>query len=143
MHMKLVAMDLEDLNVVSAMVQDAVLKVGEIQYLPQEQQLLISMNRFVWEASKEGKGQNERRRTVLALARVQGVQAKKINMNRKDVVLSLLAVRFESENEPAGRLILEFSGGAAIAASVECLEVQLTDLGAAWATENKPHHQVD
>ncbi|MTI18847.1 DUF2948 family protein [Rhodobacteraceae bacterium RKSG542] len=141
--MKLAALDEEDLTVVSTMVQDAVLKVGDIQYFPKEKQLVVAMNRFAWDEAESAPDTNQRHRAVLRISRIESLQCKNIDQANKDTVLSLLALRFQPEIEPGGRLILEFSGGAAMAANVECLEVQLADLGARWATSNRPHHELD
>ncbi|WP_178378264.1 DUF2948 family protein [Pseudovibrio exalbescens] len=141
--MKLLALDSEDLTVISAMCQDSLLKLGDIQYLPREKRLLVAMNRFAWDADLARQQKNERRRSVLALSRVEALQARNINQENKDIVLSLLAIRFEPAAEPAGTVILEFSGGAALAAKAECIEAQLTDLGAAWSTDNRPQHDLD
>ena len=55
-------------------------------------------------------------------------------------MLSLLAVRFEPDERPAGRVILTFSGDASIQLQVECIEAELKDLGPAWSTRSKPEH---
>ncbi|MDD7911088.1 MULTISPECIES: DUF2948 family protein [Pseudovibrio] len=141
--MKLLALDSEDLTVISAMCQDSVLKVGDIQYLPKEKRLIVAMNRFAWDADTAKQQKNERRRSVLALSRVEALQVRNIKQENKDGILSLLAITFDPDEDPAGRLTLEFSGGAVMAAKVECIEAQLTDLGAAWGTENRPHHELD
>ena len=55
----------------------------------------------------------------------------------------LLAVTFEPAEEPSGTLTLQFAGGGAIRLQVECIEAELRDLGAAWATRSKPQHAGD
>lgn len=141
--MKLMALDQEDLQIISSMVQDSVLKLADIQYLPAERRLVLTMNRYLWETDENNKRQKMRARSVLSISRVDAVRAQKINQTNKDMVLSLLCVLFEETNAPAGQLTLEFSGGAVIAASIECIEAQLADLGAAWETENRPEHHLE
>lgn len=138
--LKLIALDADDLEIISAHVQDAVLKVGDIVYLPNERRLVLAMNRFNWQADKQTSG--ERRRTVLHFERVESVRQRNIRRDSREAVLNLLAVTFEAGNEPGGTINLVFSGGGAIRLDVECIEARLGDLGAAWETSSRPHHEV-
>jgi hypothetical protein len=140
--LRLIALDEEDLAIVSAHVQDAVLKIGDINWLPQERRIVLAINRFVWEATAGKKRQRgyQRRRSALRFDRVDSVSSTGIDRAATDKVLELLAVRFEPNSAPSGDVLLDFAGGATISLSVECLEVQLTDLGPAWSTEYAPRH---
>jgi hypothetical protein len=141
--LKLLAVDQEDLKVLSACMQDAVLKIGDMAWLPKENRFALVANRFVWEqAIREAKG-FERRRTGLQIARVKSAKTSHIDREAKDAVLSLLAITFEEADTPSGTVSLHFSGGGAIALDVECLEVSLSDLGGAWSTDKKPHHALE
>ena len=142
-QLKLAALDQEDLQVLSAHLQDAVLIVADIRYLPKEKKAVFVMNRFVWdkEADKRSK-QHERRRSALAFAQVKAMRAQNINQMAKGAVLELLAVTFEPGEEPSGTIHLAFAGGGSLALDVECIEAQLSDLGAAWSTSNLPHHDL-
>ena len=86
---------------------------------------------------------NERRRSALSFARAERPRAQNIRQDAKDAVLSLLAINFVAAEEPAGRIDLVFAGGATLSFDVECIEAQLADLGAAWATEHRPSHETD
>ncbi|NRG19551.1 DUF2948 family protein [Rhizobiales bacterium] len=142
-QLKLAALDEEDLAVISAHVQDAVLKVGDIRFLPREDRLLVVMNRFAWDKALGKQARDlERRRAALSFARASNVKATRIRQGEKDAVLSLLAIEFAATDAPAGRVTLYFSGGAALSFDVECIEAQLADLGAAWATEHMPKHEA-
>ncbi len=141
--MKLMALDQEDLQVISSMVQDSVLKLADIKYLPAERRLVLTMNRYVWENDTQNREARMRARSVLSISRVDSVKVQKINQTNKEMVLSLLCVLFEETSAPAGQLTLEFSGGAVIAANIECIEAQLVDLGAVWETENRPEHDLE
>jgi hypothetical protein len=136
---RLVALDEEDLAVISAHVQDAVLKASDLLYLPKESRFVLAMNRFAWEAAAEGRKNYERRRAALTFDRVRGVRAQKIDRDG-DAVLDLLAVEFAATDAPAGSLDLVFAGGATVRLEVECIEARLSDLGPAWATGAKPDH---
>lgn len=143
-QLKLAALDEEDLSVISAQVQDAVLKVGDIRYYPSDRYLVLVMNRFAWDGEGSGaRASNERRRSALSFARAERPRAQNIRQDAKDAVLSLLAINFVAVEEPAGRIDLVFAGGGTLSFDVECIEAQLADLGAAWATENRPSHETD
>jgi len=142
--LRLIALDTEDLAIVSAHVQDAVLRVSDINWLAREKHFVLGMNRFVWETASGGlwrKRDYQRRRAALHFARVSKVQSIGIDRH-SDTVLELLAIRFEPTDPPSGDVVLDFAGGAAIRLSVEVLEIELTDLGPAWSTPVAPHHVV-
>lgn len=140
--LKLIALDPEDLQVVSAHVQDAVLKVADIDYRPQEKRLVLAMNRFVWEKPQRFfRRSEERRRSALHFDRVLSVRSVALPRDRPDEVLSLLAIRFVPGNEPEGTIELVFSGGAVLRLDAECIEARLSDLGAAWEASARPAHR--
>ncbi|WP_319772213.1 DUF2948 family protein [Breoghania sp.] len=145
--LKLVALDSDDLAIVSAHVQDAVLKVGDLRWLASENRFMLTMNRFVREATpkttRKGVKEFERRRAMLHFNRVEKVSATGLRQDNKEAVLVLLAIRFEEGDAPAGRLLLDFAGGGKIRLDVECIEAQLADLGAAWATGSEPQHDIE
>jgi hypothetical protein len=141
-RLKLVALDAEDLAVLSAYVQDAVMKVGDLAYLPNERRFALAMNRFIWEKADGSRRTYERRRAALSFDRVTAVQTCRIRRDRPDTVLELLAVEFEPSDSPAGTITLIFAGGGAVRLTVECIEARLADLGAAWATRAKPVHDL-
>jgi len=143
--LRLAAMDAEDLAVISACVQDGVIKVGEMTYLPREHRFVVAMNRFIWEKAEGKRRDYERRRAALSFDRVKSVKLSRIDRNRPDAVLELLAVNFTpaaAKDEPGGAILLVFAGGGAVQLDVEVIEVRLADLGSAWATTTKPAHDL-
>ncbi len=140
--LRLIALDTDDLAILSAHVQDAVLKVKDVHWLSGGRHLVLLMNRFVWEAAAGTRRQRDyvRRRTALHFARVTKVQSAGIGRGNPEEVLNLLAIRFEPTDSPSGDVLLEFAGGSAIRLSVEVLEAELTDLGPAWSTPHAPRH---
>ncbi|MEM9734786.1 MAG: DUF2948 family protein [Pseudomonadota bacterium] len=143
--LKLMALDGEDLTVVSAHAQDAVLKPATIVFDKAAKTLVVPMNRFAWEAKASRRlffKRHQRRSSVLRLAGVQSVRSRGINRSDEDAVASLLSITFEPDGaeSPEGTIRLTFSGGARLDARVDCIELQLTDLGAAWETSAKPRH---
>jgi hypothetical protein len=142
-QLKLAAIDEEDLSVLSAFVQDAVLKVGDMVYLPGERRFAVAVNRFVWEkADERGQHDFERRRAALSFDRVLGVRTIGIDRNETGKILELLAVRFDGTEAPGGKVTLVFAGSAMVEIEVEVIEARLADLGAAWATRAKPNHPL-
>jgi hypothetical protein len=145
--LKLIALDADDLSVVSAHLQDAVLQVGDIAYLPKEKRFAALANRFDWAgALRDGKGEPAelaRRRAALRFERVLQAQVQGIDLKNKSAVLSLLAIGFEPREVPEGDVILHFSEGRAIRLRVECIEAELQDLGAAWQATSQPRHPGD
>ncbi|MET3853442.1 DUF2948 family protein [Rhizobium sp. OAE497] len=139
--LKLLALDSEDLAVVSAHLQDAVFKVGDIAWSPKDAQFAFAANRFVWEEANGKRKGFERRRAALVFKRVLAVRSTGIDRKRRDEVLSLLSVVFEPKGEgPEGTIEITLSGAAEIVLDVECIEVQLADIGGAWETASKPRH---
>jgi len=140
--LRLVALDTDDLAILSAHCQDAVLKVGDLRWLPAEQRFVLSMNRFVWEIAGSGwrKQGYQRRRSALHFDRVGSVRSSGIDREAPETVLELLAITFEPGVSPSGDVVLDFAGGGTIRLGVECLEARLGDLGPAWATAHAPHH---
>lgn len=145
--LKLIALDAEDLEVISAHLQDAVMRVGDMTYLPSEQRFALILNRFNWERALDDKPSRkanfERCRTGLHFNRVGGVKTLNVNPAKRDDVLELLAISFAESDAPAGQIELVFAGDASVRLDVECIEASLRDLGAAWATSMRPGHAVD
>ncbi|EJB04287.1 Protein of unknown function (DUF2948) [Rhizobium leguminosarum bv. trifolii WSM597] len=140
-ELKLVALDDEDLAIISAHMQDSVFKVGDIDWSPRDAQFALAVNRFVWEGAERKRRGFERRRAALVFKRVLAVRSLGIDRGKRDEVLSLLALRFEQKSEgPEGTIELSLSGTASIALDVECIEVQLADIGGAWEASSKPRH---
>ena len=142
-HLKLIALDKEDVEVVSAHLQDAVVKVADIRWRPAENRVVVALNRFDWEAANGASPQFRRCRAALRFERVTACKCRELRAAEKDQVLNLLAVSFEETDQPAGVVTLLFSGGAALRLEVECLEAELTDLGPIWVTECCPAHAMD
>jgi hypothetical protein len=127
--LKFVALDADDLEVVSAHLQDAEVKVADVHWRPQEKRLVLGLARFDWEAWNASEPEMCRRRAALRFDRVLACKCQKVKPEGKDAVLNLLAVEFASGDAPGGTVTLTFSGGPKLRLEVECLEVELVDLG--------------
>ena len=135
--LRLLAQDPEDLDIISAAMQDAVLKVGEIVYEKKSKRLTIAFNRYRWEA-----GGGARVRAGLQFAGVLQLQARKIRRGAPDAVLELLALTFTPGEAPGGVVTLSFAGGGDLRATVECVEAVLADVSEPWPTRRKPVHEA-
>lgn len=134
--LRLRAEDADDLQVISAALQDALAKVGDIAFDSKGRLLTIALNRFVWEA-----GGKRRVRCGLQLGAVQAVKSRNIRRGAADAVLALLAIRFEPAEAPGGTVTLTFAGDGDIAATVECIDAVLADVSSSWPARSTPAHQ--
>jgi hypothetical protein len=147
-EVKLVALDGDDIEVVSAHVQDALVRVGDIFWQPREHRFVMALNRFDWmtavdakpDAKTDAQADYRRCRTALRFERVLGCKCRGLDQTDKDVRLNLLAVAFAETDRPAGTVTLTFSGGGVIRLDVECLEAELADLGEVFTAELCPDH---
>lgn len=139
--LKLIALDADDLAILSAHLQDAVLKVADVVWLPADRRFALAARRFDWEGA--ARGQHRRRLAALHFDRVMSVRSTGIDKAMSDRVLSLLAIGFTEGEAPTGEITLHFSEGAAIRLAVECIEAQMKDLGPVWEALGKPAHPED
>jgi hypothetical protein len=127
--LKLIALDPEDLAIVSAHLQDAVLRAGDLTFLPRQRRFALVAHRFEWEAGHAGP---RRRLTGLHFERVLGCRLRGIDRGDPDRLLHLLAITFEPGVLPSGKATLVFAEGGAIQLDLECVETQMRDLGPVW-----------
>jgi len=142
--LKLRAEDAEDLKIMSAHLQDALVRVGDIAYLARKHRLMISLNRFCWEAEPAKLGGKTTYSRVTAGLHFEGVLSVKVRgMDRENVegLLYLLAIEPRIEGDGSGEIELVFAGGASIVAKVECVEAALADIGEPWLTDIRPRHE--
>jgi hypothetical protein len=141
-ELKLVALDKDDIEVVSAHVQDAMVKVADIFWQPREHRFVMALNRFDWMSAVEARPDADYRRcrTALRFERVSACKCRNLDQTDKDARLNLLAVEFAESDAPAGVVTLFFSGGGVIRLDVECLEAELADLGEVSTAALCPDH---
>jgi hypothetical protein len=126
---RLIALDADDLAVISAHVQDARVHTADIIWRQAEKRLVVGMNRLDWEQTL--KGETEPRRLIAALRfdRVLSCKSRNIHLDAPETVLDLLGIEFHPADPPGGSAVLMFSNGGALRLDVECLECELADLG--------------
>jgi hypothetical protein len=128
-HLKLIALDAEDLAVISAHVQDALVQTSDIVWRQDEKRLVIGMNRLDWDRALMGETSPRRLIAALRFDRVQSCKSRNIDLGRPETVLELVGIEFHPGEAPGGSAILMFSRGEALRLDVECLECELSDLG--------------
>ncbi|MDX1716190.1 MAG: DUF2948 family protein [Anderseniella sp.] len=140
---KLAALDNDDLAVISAHLQDAIMRVGDIRWMKRQSKLALAARRYDHLKAGGDAARGERKLSAMQVSRVNRVSASNIRMNDKDAVLSLLAITFEpGDTAPEGTIVLTFSGGGTIRADVECIEVAMADLGPSWQARGRPEHDT-
>jgi hypothetical protein len=136
-RLRLLAQDAEDIAVMSAALQDAVGKIGDIRYEPGPRRLTVVLNRFRWEA--DGRAA-QRVRTALQIGGVLSVQARHLRRDAPQAVVELLAIGFEPGEAPGGVVTLSFAGGGDLRCVVECVDAALADISTPWPTHRAPAH---
>ncbi|MGB1234505.1 MAG: DUF2948 family protein [Planktomarina sp.] len=143
--LRLHAVDVEDLKVLSALIQDAVFPVAEMAYRPKERRFALLLNRFRWEdapKAEQRKRPFERVQTMLTFDDVMGVRSQGVSRDDAETVLSVLAVDFEAGEDGTGVINLTLAGDGAIALDVETIEAQLRDVTRPYVAPSKsqPKH---
>jgi Protein of unknown function (DUF2948) len=150
---RLMAKDAEDLAVIASCLQDALVPLAEMQFLKDEQRLVMLLNRFRWESATESdlmqaKGRpidasfadassgNQRVNSGLCIDRVIAIRTRKIDRAKPGKFLSLLTVGLDGPS----KLNLLFAGDCAIQLEIDSLSLFLQDFGEAWPTQWRPDH---
>ena len=140
-NLKLIARTVEDLRVVSAYLQDAIVNLNEIANLKKNKILLLQLNRFMWEDVEKGLfRKNKRIRTILKFENVIKVKSRNINLAGKDKFLDFLTIETNQMTDNNYEMKILFAGDSIIKVTSEVIEVTLDDQGEAWDTKNKPKH---
>ena len=139
-RVKLVAADAEDLEILSARLQDATAKLKDLAWLPRQRRFAALFNRYRWE---EQRGRGTRVRAGLRFDGVLSVKSRNMKRGAPEAVVSLLAIRFEPKGgeDPGGVIELLFAGGGALRLDVECIDGELADLTQPWAASGRPRHE--
>ena len=140
--LKLLAEDVQDLNVFSAYLQDSVIVANDIKFLPKTKKLICIFNRFMWEDAERGIfRENKRIRSALVFDNVLVVKSQGINPKKKTKILEFLAIKTEIKNNYFDiRLI--FSGDSVLSVKAEEIDSSLEDFGKTWETNYKPKHKI-
>jgi hypothetical protein len=129
-QLKLIALDADDLSVISAHVQDAHVQTSDIVWRQDEKRLVVGMNRLDWEQTLSGGTRPRRLIAALRFDRVLACKSRNIDLEQPQATLELVGIEFHPGASPSGSALLLFNHGGALRLDVECLECELTDLGA-------------
>ena len=141
-NLKLIARSVEDLRVVSAHLQDAIVNINDIANLKKNKILLLQLNRFMWEDVEKGVfRKNKRIRSILKFENVIKVKSRNINLAGKDKFLDFLTIETNQMIDNNYEMKILFTGDSILKVIAEVIEVTLDDQGEAWDTKNKPKHK--
>lgn len=140
--LKLLAQDAEDLKIISAHLQDAIMRVGDMAYLPRRRRFAAVMNRFCWEACGEHPA-GSRVLSGLHFDGVLKVQARDLRQDEPDAVAGLLAIGYHPSADGGGMIDLLLCGGGQIRLTVECIDACLTDLSEPRPAVARPVHNLE
>jgi hypothetical protein len=128
-QLKLIALDADDLAVISAHVQDAMVQTADIIWRQGEKRLVVGMSRLDWEQTLSGETAPRRLLAALRFDRVLACKSRNIDLKQPQTTLELVGIEFHPGEAPGGSALLLFNHGGALRLDVECLECELTDLG--------------
>jgi hypothetical protein len=126
---RLIALDEDDLAVISAHVQEASVRIGDIIWRQSEKRLVAGMRRLDWDHALSGPPAARRLITALRFDRVLACKSRNLDMDKPDLTLVLIGLEFHPGKKPGGSVLLMFAGGGALRLDVECIECELADLG--------------
>ena len=142
-NLKLIAHSEEDLRVISAHLQDAIVSTKDIAHLKSNRIFLMQLNRFMWEDIEKGVfRKNKRIRTILKFDNVSKVLSKNINQSKKNNFLDFLAIESKQMPDNNYEMKIIFAGDSIIKIISEVIEVTLDDQGDAWNAKITPKHKV-
>jgi hypothetical protein len=139
--LKLLATSDEDLRVIAAHLQDAIVSVKDTANLKKNRIFIIQLNRFMWEDVEKGVfRKNKRTRTVLKFDNVISVFSKNINAKKDKIFLDFLTIESNLLPDKSYEIKLIFSGDSVIKIKTEVIDVTLDDQGSPWETNTQPKH---
>jgi len=137
--LKLTALDADDLEVISAAVQDSLVAVRDCAYFADEGRFVLLLNRFRWEADATVETAYWRTHSALVFNAVTAVHHHRIPLQEPDRMLELLDVAGGKDSS----VTLRFAAGRAIRLEIARLACHLGDVGEPWPTPWKPAHPVE
>ena len=134
--LRLLAEDADDLHIISAALQDAILRPVDIVWEPQARRVTLALSRFCWECG------GTRVMAAMQFGDVIAVKSRRLP-RLPESARELLAMDFEPGEAPGGRVTLMFAGGGDLRIEVECLDAVLTDLSERWPAKVAPTHLAE
>ena len=136
-RLRLRASDADDLTIFATMLQDAIVPVSDMAFVPAEHRFALVANRFLWELSgtDEKKPTHQRVNCGVVFEQVTGVKSRGLDLSDRGRMLDLLTLRAEDR-----RVGLVFSGDTEIELAVDAIDARLEDIGEPWPTKWRPEH---
>lgn len=134
--LRLLAADADDLQIMSAALQDAIMRPVDIRWERKARRLTLVLSRFCWECG------GTRVMSAMQFGDVQAVKSRRLP-RAPESALELLAMDFMPTESPSGRVVMMFAGGGDLRVDVECLDAVLTDLSDRWPANAAPEHPAD
>lgn len=131
---RLRAKDLEDLTVISALLQDSLVPLGDMAYIKEEQRFVMAVNRYRW----EDKAEQTRTHALVSFSNVTGVQSLGLDRSKLNHIHSMMSLGYAD-----GIAFAEFSGGGRLRMEVQSLDCLLEDVGEPWPAGQEPEHNLD
>tara|TARA_B100000378_G_scaffold42580_1_gene31817 strand:- start:109 stop:558 length:450 start_codon:yes stop_codon:yes gene_type:complete len=142
-NLKLIGKNQEDLNVISAYLQDSVVIIKDIVFLKQNKSFIMIVNRFMWEDAEKGVfRQHKRIRCAVKFEEVIAVKSKNINQKKKYKPLECLAIKCNETSNEIYEIKIFFSGDCIITLYSEVIEVIMQDLDKPWNVKHIPTHKI-
>lgn len=140
--LRLIGLDAGDIAPVSAALQDAIARMGDLSFEARARRFTAVFTRYRWENAS---GRAERVRSGLQIGSVTSVKAQRLRKGAPDAFVSLLSLTFEPsgmEEDPSGTLVFTFAGGGALKVGVECVDLVLADVSAPRKASARPDHET-
>lgn len=150
-QLKLRADDAEDLAIVSAQLQDAIVPIGDMAFLAPQRRFVMVANRFMWEVGavddevESSEDDTEEIGPVFLRCNcgvrfegVTGVSSQGLDLKDRGLILELLAIRWEN-----GVTELDFSGDSKLRLEMKRPVCLIEDIGEPWPTTRKPSHEIE
>ena len=132
--MKLNAIDTEELKIIATVLQDGLIEVSDVKYLPSIRTFIVMITRFMWEEKIVNKT-NNRTKAVLVFEDVLAVHSRNIDQMNKTKVLELLTFNFYNNKSKNIEIELLFNNDATIKLETEVVQAKLEDQGESWIVE--------
>ena len=140
--LRLRAEDTEDLSVIAACLQDALVHVGEMTYLPRQRRFAAAFNRVMWESEAAAGEATKRIRCGMHFDSVLAARAEGLDQAKQRHLLELLTITCEQGADNTATVTLLFAAGARVRLDLECIDCTLIDMGMPWQARRKPEHLV-
>ena len=143
--LRLMATDAADLQVISSLMQDAVVPGAEMTWDRRARRFAMLVNRFRWEdaeAAERTRREVERVRSLLVVEDALAVATQGVDRTDADMVYAVLSLAWQPGEDGTGRIEIVLSGDGAIGIEAEALSVVLKDVSRPYraVSGRRPDH---